>query len=89
METLRLYTWSQLTNLTLTNFTVPYYSAGGTNSSVVFTGQLAVANCELPTTYANSMKRVTIRLNWVTGRTGRTRQMTTYVAEKGMQTYVY
>jgi hypothetical protein len=89
METVRLKTWNQLTNFSLTNFVVPYYTSGGTNSSVVYTGNLSIANCELPTTYAGSMKRVTIRLNWITGRTARTRQMTTYVAERGMQQYVY
>jgi len=91
METIRLYTWNQLTNnsFVITNFVVPYYSVGGTNSSVVYTGQLAIANCDLNTTYAGSMKQVTIRLDWKTGRTARTRQMTTYVAERGMQQYVY
>jgi len=92
METIRLYTWSQITSngfIPSGPFTVPYYSIGGTNSSLVYTGQMFIADSGLGTSYAPNMKKVAIRLNWVTGRTPRTRTMMTFVSSNGLQQYVY
>lgn len=93
METIRLYTWTQITNVgfvPITKFTVPYYSVDGTNSGLLYTGQISIAACPLTTSYADTMKKVTIRLDWgQLGNTNRTRLMSTYVTRNGLQNYVW
>ena len=93
METIRLYTWTQITNIGFiptNSFTVAYYSVGGTNSSLLYTGRISLATCPVGTTYASDMKKVTIRLDWgQLGNTNHTRLMSTYVTRNGLQNYVY
>jgi hypothetical protein len=94
METIRLYTWSEITsnNFIPTNkFVVPYYAVGkSTNTTtLMYTGQIFITSPNLGTTYNGNMKQIAIQLNWITGKTARSRKMTTYVARNGMQTYVY
>ena len=93
METIRLYTWNQITNagfVPTNRFTVPYYSVNGTNSGLYYTGQISIATCPLGTSYEDTMKKVTIRLDWgQMGNTNRTRMMTTYITRNGLQNYVW
>lgn len=93
METVRLYKWEQITNIGFvpTNtFLVPYYSIGGTNTSLMYTGQVTIQPSGLAWSYANDMRKITIRLDWASmGGTNRTRSMMTYVSRRGMQSYVY
>ena len=105
METIRLYTWTQVTNYGNTNlgnyflpsnpFFIPYYAVG-TNTSLMYTGQIfveasgVVNGAGTPTSYADDMRKITIRVDWsALGLTNRTRTMSTYVTKNGMQTYVY
>ena len=95
METIRLYTWTQINSngfLPTNQFTVPYYSVGSTNTSLMYTGRVTIGPCTIfPTpSYAADMKKVTITLQWSPlGNTNRTRTMSTYVTRNGMQSYVY
>lgn len=95
METIRLYTWNQITNtgfIPTNSFTVPYYSVGSTNTSLMYTGKVTIGPCTIVPTpsYANDMKKVTIMIQWsALGSTNRTRTMSTYVTRNGMQSYVY
>ena len=93
METIRLYRWEQVTNPGFINtnvFLVPYYSIGGTNSSLLYTGKVSIQASGLPWTYADDMRKVTIRIDWLSvGGTNRTRSMATFVSKNGMQSYVY
>jgi hypothetical protein len=93
METIRLYTWSQINSngfIPTNTFLVPYYSVGGTNTSLVYTGQLFINASGLTNTYADDMRKVTVRVDWgELGNTCRTRTMTTYVTKNGLQSYVY
>ena len=98
METIRLYTWNQITNdgfIPTNKFPIPYYSVNGTNSSLMYTGQIKIANCPaawyfVGPNYAANMKKVTVRLDWGTlGNTNHTRIMSTYVTRNGLQNYVY
>src|ERR1043166_8706145 len=105
METIRLYTWTQVTNYGNTNsgnyflpsnpFIVPYYAVG-TNSSLVYTGRIILEPSGVTkgdgtsASYADAMRKITVRVDWGTvGNTNRTRSMSTYVTRNGMQTYVY
>jgi hypothetical protein len=93
METIRLYTWTQIHSngfIPTNKFIVPYYSVNGTNSSLVYTGQCFIEASGLTNTYKDDMKKVTVRVDWGNlGRTNRTRTMTTYVSKGGLQRYVY
>jgi type II secretory pathway pseudopilin PulG len=97
METIRLYTWTQVTNPAFipSAFTNAYYSVNGTNSGVLYLGRISVTNCPVGATnagssYASNMRKVTIQLNWGTlGNTNHTRIMSTYVTRNGLQNYVY
>ncbi len=93
METIRLYTWDQVTNTTFMpvgKFAVPYYAIGSTNGSLMYTGQIFIQPSGLSTSYADEMRKVTIQVDWCPlGSTNRTRTMSTYVTKNGMQTYVY
>jgi len=93
METIRLYTWSQITSngfIPTNAFTVPYYSVGSsTNQTLMYTGQIAISSSGLTNSYSNDMKAITIQVKWLTGKTARSRTMKTYVARNGLQSYVY
>ncbi len=92
METIRLYTWDQINTVGFipTNpFPIPYYAVG-TNSSLMYTGQVFIEPSGLGTSYADNMRKVTIRVDWSRlGASNRTRSMSTYVTKNGMQSYVY
>jgi hypothetical protein len=99
MEIIRLYRWEQVTNLggflPTNSFTIPYYSIGGTNESLLYTAKVSVGAANVsgamgPATYATNMRKVTIRLDWgQLGNTNRTRMMSTFVARNGLQNYVW
>ena len=93
METIRLYTWTQVTNsgfVPTNKFVVPYYSVDGSAGGLLYTGQISIAACPLTTSYADNIKQVTIRLDWGRlGNTNRTRLMSTYVTRNGLQNYVW
>jgi type II secretory pathway pseudopilin PulG len=93
METIRLYTWTQITTpgfLPTNTFTVPYYAVGGTNNSLMYTGRLSVLPSGLGTSYADEMRKIEVTVDWGSlGNGSRTRTMSTYVSKNGMQTYVY
>ena len=92
METIRLYTWTQITNagfIPTNKFTVPYYAVG-TNCSLMYTGQIFIQPSGLGTSYADNMLKITIQVDWSPmGQTNRTRTMSTLVSKNGMQSYVY
>jgi hypothetical protein len=94
MEICRLYKWQDLTNtstfLNTNPFTVYYYSVGATNTSLQYTVRVSVGNYPLPTSYAQDMRKLTVRLDWgQLGNSNRTRIMSTYVARNGLQNYVW
>ena len=87
LETIRLYTWAQLTTASFvpTNFTVAY----STNSSLVYTGMLQITSAPVTESYSNSLRAVNVTVNWKSGQVLRTRQMSTLVSQYGIQNYVY
>jgi hypothetical protein len=107
MEIIRLYTWEQLTNtgagkfLPTNAFTVPYYSVGGTNTSLLYTARVQVGLAPImtlnpytgvntPASYVPNMRKVTINLEWSQlGNAPRRRSMSSYVTRNGLQRYVW
>ena len=97
MDTIRLYTWSQLTTNTIpTNFFERYDPLG--NSGVTYAGRVNIgvppSGSGLPDVYRPNMLQVTATVFW-TNRFGasnlvvRSRAMQTFVARYGMQPYIY
>ena len=92
MEGIRLYTWEQVNSpgFVPTTFVVPYDAlATNTNSGVRYFGTITITNYPNSTTYGSEMRLVTVRLNWRTGNLDRTRELSTYVAQSGIQNYIY
>lgn len=91
LEAVRLCTWSELTNF---SFKEPYDPTSGTNGSgVYFFGTVTKGAVALPsiTSYSNNMCAVTVNLVWT--NTGKSkvfsRQMQTYYARYGLQSYIW
>lgn len=91
-ETLRLYSWSQITNSSYiqTNFTARYDPRGTTgNQGVTYSGTVTIERPSLTTDYNDDMRLVTVRVNWKSGELQRTRNFRTLVSRYGMQDYIY
>src|SRR3954463_4667629 len=91
VETIRLYSWDQVTTGYITpTFTAPYDpEATQGQQGLVYNGTITVTDTGLPSSYASDMKKVVVRLNWKTGRLARSREFTSYISRFGMQDYVY
>jgi hypothetical protein len=95
MEGLRLYNWNQLvySNMIPTTFTENFYPLGSTgNTGITYYATMSINNLTLdpPATYdAGMMRRVTVQVRWTSGGVERTRQMSTYVSQYGVQNYLY
>lgn len=105
METLRLYSWTQVSTFgsstsyipsaftesffpTTTNYSSSTVSTGATGSGFVYYGTVAITNAGFTQNYSNSLKQVTITLNWTNG-VRRSQTMSTYVGQYGIQNYIY
>jgi hypothetical protein len=95
LESVRLCTWSQLTNC---SFAENYNPLGSTNSTsgTVYTGKLVVepaTNLVNSPTYQNNMALVTVSLSWTNYTRGvplpHKRQMQSEVARYGLQNYIW
>jgi prepilin-type N-terminal cleavage/methylation domain-containing protein len=96
MEICRLYRWEKLTNtggfLNTNPIVVPYYpvGAGANGSSLNFTSRVILEPVATGTSYADDMRKLTVRVDWETmGSTNRTKMMSTYVTRNGLQNYVW
>ena len=95
MEGIRLFTWDQLTDTTLnpTNFQERYFPGSGTipPSGLFFTGRVDVADITLDpaASYSSNMKKVTVTVEWTSGKVPRSRSASTYVAKNGIQNYIF
>ena len=92
LETIRLYTWTQITNgtvpVTFTNYYFPSALSNG-NRGTVYTGTLTIGNTPLAESYKTDLRQVTAVTTWTSGSIQHQRQMTTFVARNGLQNYIY
>lgn len=94
METIRLYSWSQVTaptNFIPRTFEDTYYP-NSTNPSMrglTYTGLVTISTVTNLGTYGNNMRLMKIDLNWTSGGIRRSRSMETLVSRYGLQNYVY
>lgn len=94
-ETLRLYTWDQLTNngYIPTSSTYSFYPASMTNQTagagLTFSESLMITNSGLTEGYNNDLRQAIITVTWTSDSGTHTRQMTTLISHYGMQNYIY
>jgi hypothetical protein len=84
LETLRMYDWSKITNGYLpTNFFASYSTNGGIGYHVT----ISITNAPITESYSNTLRQVTVTLDWFSVGVQRNRSMTTLVSQNGLQTY--
>jgi hypothetical protein len=93
LDTVRLYAWDELnTTFIPEKFTEVFYPATGntnaTGSGIVYSGQVTIEKAVLAETYAPELKQVTVSLEWESNHRKVRRQMTTFVAQYGLQNYI-
>lgn len=91
METIRLYTWTQINSngfipTTFTNFYDPTRAA---QLGVEYHGRLTISDSPITADYGREMKMVTVEVEWECGQIPRRREMITLVSRYGLQNYIY
>lgn len=95
METIRLYSWSQVTNTGFIppTFTAPYDPQATTGQQgAAYQGTMTITDVPvgaIDASYAPDMKKVVVTVNWTTCNLNRTRQFQSYISRYGLQDYVY
>jgi hypothetical protein len=92
METIWLYTWSQINSngFMPTTFQAPFYPAGAQGGQgLTYKGTVTVTNSPVTESYKDNLKLVVVRVEWTSGSLKRQRQMSTLVSQYGLHNYVY
>ena len=92
MEVIRLLTWSQInSNGFLPSAFTALYDPATTDTSraLAYNGTILVTNASLAANYQDTLRLVTVRLDWNTHALPRTREMSTYVSKYGVQIYLF
>ena len=94
LDTIRLYSWKQITNDTyiVDTFDRPLFPPDpvtGKTNSAVYKGTIYVDPAPIKEFYAKDMRLVTVELKWKTGNLERSRSASTLVSRYGIHTYVY
>jgi prepilin-type N-terminal cleavage/methylation domain-containing protein len=91
IETMRLYTWSQINNNTTIprSFTNWYYElANASDLGVAYTGSVTISGVPFSNNFSSGMRQVRVGLSWTSGRVPRYREAYTYVSSNGLQKYI-
>jgi hypothetical protein len=93
VETLRLYSWDQITTPGFIPATLPteYYdpqAAPGAKGTAYY-GKITLGACPLTSSYAANMRLVTVTLSWTNRDISHTRVLSTFISKDGIQNYVY
>jgi len=102
METVRLYNWSQITSWGTSTSFIPttfiesfYPTNSGSSSSSTNTagfnyyGSISVIAPNMTESYSNNLRSVFVMVQWTNGNVPRSRSMSTFVSQYGMQNYIY
>jgi type II secretory pathway pseudopilin PulG len=97
IESIRLCTYTQLTNQIPHSFQETYSTGSTGGSSVIYNGTITVGpNTNLPPGYSSLVRLVTVSVIWTTPKSGlfqnsevHTRSMQTQSAYYGLQNYLY
>jgi Tfp pilus assembly protein PilV len=98
LETIRLYSWAQLTDPNYMRQTqiVPYYPQGQlppelqrTHGNLDYSVTLHVDPAPVEEMYRDSLRLVSVEVTWKSGSMNRSRKMSTLVSRYGLHKYVY
>jgi prepilin-type N-terminal cleavage/methylation domain-containing protein len=96
MEVVRLMNWDEVAKLPgyiPATFSAPFNPGGsrtnGTDGGFSYTGTVAVTKPVMTENYSNDLRMIQIQVTWNSGNALRSRQMTTFASQYGMQRYVY
>jgi prepilin-type N-terminal cleavage/methylation domain-containing protein len=93
VETIRLYSWSQVNSngfipSTFTDYYDPQAISG--TRGIAYSGTLEITNFPYATSYQSNMRQLNVTVSWSgSGNIRRTRHLSTYIAKDGVQNYVY
>jgi hypothetical protein len=96
MEGIRLFNWNQLVysnSLCPRTFTTSYFpipdSTGSTG--ITYYGTMLITNVifDPASSYSNQMRAITVTVNWTNSDIPRSRSMTAYQAQYGLQNYIF
>ena len=80
---------SIITNLVESNGVVTTNTTTFQSGGITYFGKMAISNAPVASAYATNMKMITIKLNWTNSGISRERELSTYIAQNGIQNYVY
>ena len=91
-EAIRLCSWDQVRSNgfippTFTDYFDP--TASTNTKGVVYNGTVAITPFPFNTSYKDSMRQLTLIVQWQSGAINRHRTNVTYIAKDGIQNYVY
>src|ERR1043166_1310049 len=95
LDTIRLYSWDQITtpgfitNQFYAPSSPPGASSGANGLGVTYTGMIAFAGSPLTESYNTNILQITIDLYWPSSPQVRHAQMHTFVSKYGLQGYIY
>lgn len=91
METIRLYTWEQISSngFIPASFSAPFYANSNYVSDLIYYGRIQFEAAPGSENYKPDMKMVTFDLTWVSSSRTNARQMVSYVSRHGLQNYIY
>jgi hypothetical protein len=91
VETIRLYSWQQITTAGFipATFQATYDPQGTPSVGLTYQGTMTINDAPISSSYSNDMKVVTVHLSWQTGSLQRDREFTSYIARNGLQDYIY
>ncbi|MEK7707438.1 MAG: hypothetical protein AAB380_05525 [Verrucomicrobiota bacterium] len=92
-ETLRLFSWDQVntSGFIPSTFTATYDgdAAASNYTGTIYYGNVSIDDFPEPTSYQDKMRALNLTLHWTSLGITRTRSLTTYIAQDGIQNYVY
>jgi type II secretory pathway pseudopilin PulG len=94
LEAIRLYNWDQVTNngYVPSSFTASYDPTISSSQGIVYYGSMSITTPTFSSTpnYSASMRQFNVSVTWTNvGGLRHSRSLSTYVAQNGVQNYVY
>ena len=90
METIRLYSWDQVTQsgFVPSSFTAPFWPADASNG-LQYHGTMVISAVPFSESYSADMRQVKVRVVWNSGNLVHRREMQTMISRHGLQNYIF
>ena len=92
LESVRLNTFDQLNTpgfVPTGAIAEPYYGIGADNGGFNYMVTVTITNVPFSANYASDLRLVTVKATWTSGGINRQREMSTLIANNGLQAYIY